>query len=77
MVVSLFVPILATLLMARPSARAAYASVAAGIASLFLVAWHTGGQGYGLASPVFVALLVSVTAFGIVSLGNTGRSRRI
>ena len=63
MVVSLFVPILATLVLKRPSAKAAYASVVGGILALFLVAWLTGGNGYGWASPVFVALLVSVAAF--------------
>ncbi|HEX6324686.1 MAG TPA: sodium:solute symporter family protein [Vicinamibacterales bacterium] len=73
MVVSLFVPILATLLIARPSTKAAYASVIAGIAALFGVAWLTGGRGYGWASPVFVALLVSAAAFGLASLGPAGR----
>ncbi len=69
MVVSLLVPILATLLMERPSTAAAYASVIAGIAALFAVTWLTGGRGYGWAAPVFIALLVSGAAFGLASLG--------
>lgn len=77
MVVSLLVPILATLLMDRPSIAAAYASVVAGIATLFLVAWATSGRGYGWANPAFIALLVSAAAFGLASLGNAGQSRRI
>ena len=77
MVVSLLVPILATLLMAKPSVAAAYASVVAGIAALFIVGWLTGGRGYGWATPVFISLLVSAAAFGLASLGNAGRPRRI
>ena len=77
MVVSLFVPILATLVLKSPSAPAAYASVVAGILALFFVAWLTGGSGYGWASPVFIALLVSVSAFGLGSLGNAARPSRI
>jgi SSS family solute:Na+ symporter len=74
MVVSLLVPILATLLMKRPPVSAAYASVIAGIAALFAVSWMTGGRGYGWAQPVFVASLVSAAAFGLASLGLAGRS---
>lgn len=68
MVVSLFVPILATLLMARPSTRGAYASVVAGIATLFAVSWMTGGRGYGWVTPVLIALLVSSAAFAAATL---------
>lgn len=63
MVVSLLVPILATLVMRRPPVVAAYVSVVAGIAGLFVVSWLTGGRGYGWAQPVFVASLVSAAAF--------------
>lgn len=63
MVVSLFVPILATLVMKRPSTPAAYASVVAGIATLFAVSWMTGGRGYGWVTPVLIALIVSSAAF--------------
>lgn len=77
MVVSLFMPILGSLLMARPSRTAAYASVVAGIAALFAVAWITNGNGYGWATPVFLALLISAAAFGVASLGNGTRARRI
>ncbi len=77
MVVSLFVPILATLVLARPSTAAAYASVTAGIAALFAVSWLTAGRGYGWATPVFIALLVSAAAFAIVSPRNAGSPARI
>lgn len=63
MVVSLFVPILATLLMAKPSTRGAYASVVTGIVTLFAVSWMTGGRGYEWVTPVLIALLVSSAAF--------------
>jgi len=71
------VPILATLVMERPSPAAAYASVATGIAALFVVSWLTGGKGYGWASPVFIASLVSGAGFAVASLGNAGRARGI
>jgi SSS family solute:Na+ symporter len=63
MVVSLLMPILATLLMKHPPVSAAYASVVAGIAALFLFSWVTGGRGYGWAPPVFLACLTSAAAF--------------
>ena len=75
--VGLFMPILATLLLRRPSTVAAYASIATGIVTLFAVTWLTAGNGYGWASPVFIALLVSAAAFAVASLGNAGRSARI
>ena len=75
--VSLFVPILATLVMRAPSTLAAYASIGAGISTLFGVTWLTGGRGYGWATPVFISLLVSATAFAIASLGNARAARRI
>ena len=74
MVVSLFVPILATLLMKKPSTPAAYASVITGIATLFAVSWLTGGRGYGWVTPVLIALLVSAAAFGTVALVKTSRA---
>ena len=67
MTVSLLVPILATLVLKAPTVAAAYTSVIAGITALFLVAWMTGGAGYGWASPVFIALLVSGAAFGLAT----------
>lgn len=67
MVVSLLVPILATLVMARPSPRAAYASVVAGITALAVLSLMTAGRGYGWATPVFLASLVSGVVFVIVS----------
>ena len=67
MTVSLFVPILATLLMARPSTIGAYMSVGVGITTLFAAGWLTGGKGYGWATPVFIALLVSAVAFAVTS----------
>lgn len=63
MVVSLFVPILATLLMRTPSTRGAYASVVSGIATLLVVSWLTGGRGYGWVTPVLIALVISAAAF--------------
>ena len=75
--VSLFMPILATLLLRQPSSRAAYASISSGIGSLLLIHWLTGGRGYGWATPVFLALLVSAVAFALGSLGNVRATRRI
>jgi solute:Na+ symporter, SSS family len=75
--VSLFVPILATLLFREPSSRAAYASIATGISSLLLIQWMTEGRGYGWATPVFLALLISAAAFGLASLGNARAPQRI
>lgn len=70
MVVSLLVPILATLLLPRPSARAAFASVVAGILALAGISLLTDGRGYGWATPVFLAELVSVAAFAAVELSS-------
>ena len=68
MVISLLIPVLATLLMTRPPVSAAYASVVAGIVALFAVSLHTGGRGYGWAQPIFVASLVSAAAFALTGL---------
>jgi SSS family solute:Na+ symporter len=73
MVVSLFVPILATLILKRPTVPAAYASVVAGNAALFVVAWLTGGHGYGWAPPVSLALLVSAASFGLATVARRAR----
>lgn len=74
MVVSLFVPILATLVLDRPPVPAAYASVVSGIVTLFATSWATDGLGFGWATPVFVALLVSVAAFGATVAMNGRRA---
>jgi hypothetical protein len=71
--VSLFVPILATLILKRPTVPAAYASVVAGNAALFVVAWLTGGHGYGWAPPVSLALLVSAASFGLATVARPAR----
>jgi SSS family solute:Na+ symporter len=68
MVISLLIPVLATLLMTRPPVPAAYASVIAGITALFAVSVQTGGRGYGWAQPILVASLVSAAAFALVAL---------
>jgi len=74
--VSLFVPILGALMLQRPSPLAAYVGIATGLAVIG-VAWYTGWKGYGWATHVFIALLVSAAAFGLVSLGNARRPARI
>jgi SSS family solute:Na+ symporter len=74
MVVSLLVPILATLLLPRPSARAAFASVVAGILALAGISLLTNGRGYGWATPVFLAELISIGVFAAVELSR-GRDR--
>ena len=50
--------------------------IAAGLSTLAF-AWFSGWKGYGWATPVFIALLVSAAAFALASLGNAGRSRSI
>jgi SSS family solute:Na+ symporter len=67
MVVSLFVPMLATLVMRTPSTSAAYASVIAGILTLVTVSWLTGGRGYGWTTPVLISLVVSSVCFAVVA----------
>lgn len=63
MVVSLLVPVLAAIVFERPSPRAALASVVAGITALAVLSMATGGLGYGWATPVFLASLVSIGTF--------------
>ena len=74
--VSLFVPILGALILKRPSPVAAYVGIAGGL-SVLAAAWFTGWKGYGWATPVFIALLASATAFGLASAGNAARRARI
>ncbi|MDQ3070002.1 MAG: sodium:solute symporter family protein, partial [Acidobacteriota bacterium] len=74
LVVSLFVPILGALLLERPSTAGAYAGICAGL-TVLAVAWFRSWTGYGWATPVFVALLVSCAAFAAGSLAF--RPRRV
>lgn len=64
--VSLFVPVIGGLFTPRAGAPEALASIAAGIGTLLLVQFSTGGRGYGIFNPNLLGLMAAAIAFGIV-----------
>ncbi len=64
--VSLFVPVLAGICTKKGGVPEAMASIAAGIAVLLFVHFHTGGSGYGALSPTLVGLCAASLSFFLV-----------
>lgn len=64
--VSLFVPVIGGLLARRAGAPEALASMAAGISTLLIVTFATGGRGYGLLNPDLSGLLASAAAYVLI-----------
>jgi SSS family solute:Na+ symporter len=61
--VSLFVPVIGGLFAKRAGPLEALASMAAGIVTLLVVTYATGGRGYGLLNPDLLGLLASALAY--------------
>jgi SSS family solute:Na+ symporter len=64
--VSLFVPIVAGLLVPSASARDALASIFAGVCGMLVIHLATGGRGFGLVTPALGGLVLA-TAAGAIS----------
>ena len=64
--VSLFVPVLAGICTKKGGVPEAMASIAAGIAVLLFVHFHTGGSGYAALSPTLVGLCAASLSFFLV-----------
>ena len=64
--VSLFVPVVAGLFWRRGGAPEALASILAGVATLLVVQFGTGGRGFGLLNPNLLGLLAAAAAYVIV-----------
>jgi solute:Na+ symporter, SSS family len=65
--VSLFVPVLGGLFTRRAGSASAFASIAAGMATLLAVSAATGGQGVGVLSPNLLALAAAAVAYFAVA----------
>ena len=65
--VSLFVPVIGGLMTRRAGASAALASMTAGILTLLLATYTTGGRGYGLLNPNLLGLAAAALAFVAVT----------
>lgn len=70
--VSLFVPVIGGLYTRRAGTPEALASIAAGIATLLVVTYTTGGRGFGLLNPNLLGLGAAALAFGVVMLVRGG-----
>jgi SSS family solute:Na+ symporter len=64
--VSLFVPVIGGLFIRRAGASEAFAAMTAGIATLLIVTFTTGGLGYGLLNPELLGLVCSALAYLLV-----------
>ena len=76
--VSLFVPILAGLYVARASTNDAMAAILCGVTTVLIVQFSTGGRGIAGLSPALIGLLTASSAFGVVYFSRTriyGRER--
>jgi SSS family solute:Na+ symporter len=63
--VSLFVPMIAGIHLRRTGAFEAMAGIGAGVSTLLAAHLHTGGAGYGIATPTLLGILTSAAAFGL------------
>lgn len=70
--VSLFVPVIGGLYTRRAGTPEALASIAAGIATLLVVTYTTGGRGFGLLNPNLLGLGAAALAFGVVMVVRGG-----
>jgi SSS family solute:Na+ symporter len=74
--VSLFVPILGGLYVARATTAEALASIASGVGAMLYVHVTTGGAGYGALTPALVGFLAASVAFVIVLTARRGAPTR-
>jgi solute:Na+ symporter, SSS family len=70
--VSLFVPILAGLYVARASTPEALTAIGCGVATVLLVQFSTGGKGVAGLSPALLGLIAASMGFAIVYFTRTG-----
>jgi SSS family solute:Na+ symporter len=70
--VSLFVPVLAGLYVARASTPEALAAIGCGVATVLLVQFSTGGKGVAGLSPALLGLMAASVGFAIVYFTRTG-----
>lgn len=73
--VTLVVPIVAGLYVARTNTPAAMASIAAGVTGMLAVQLATGGKGWGPITPSIAGLSASIAAWGITLAPSVARSR--
>ena len=73
--VSLFVPIVAGLLVPRTTARDSLASIVAGVSGMLVIQLATQGRGWGLVTPALGGLAAAVTAWAIAS--STGAAHAV
>ena len=66
--VSLFVPMIAGLYVARARTPHALAAIGAGVTGMLVVEIATGGRGWGVLTPALVGLSAAIAAFVIVSI---------
>ena len=71
--VSLFVPVLAGLYIARARTPHALAAIGAGVAGMLVVQLATGGRGWGALTPALVGLSAAIAAFVIASIAYPSR----
>jgi len=71
--VSLFVPMLAGLYIARARTPHALAAIGAGVAGMLAVQITTGGRGWGVLTPALVGLSAAIAAFIVVTIASTSR----
>ena len=73
--VSLFVPVVGGLFVRRAGTPEAFASIAAGIATLLAVQFTTGGRGFGILNPNLLGLAAAALAFGVTMAVRRGPPR--
>jgi SSS family solute:Na+ symporter len=73
--VTLLVPIVAGLFVARTTTPAALASIAAGVAGMLAIQLSTGGRGWGPLTPPLAGLSASIAAWGITLAPSVARFR--
>ena len=72
--VSLFVPVVGGLITSRAGPPEALASIAAGIGTLLVVHFGTGGTGFGILNPTLLGLAAAAGAYLAVMAGRGARS---
>jgi len=75
--VSLFVPVVAGLHTQKAGAAEAFASVAAGVATMLAVRLGTGGAGFGALTPNLLGLIASGLGFGCVGLARARKESAV
>ena len=70
--VSLFVPVVGGLVTRRAGTPEALASIVAGVGTLLVVTFATGGRGFGVWNPNVLGLIAAGLAFVIVIVGRRG-----